>query len=170
MLPQLNTLNPDKDHPVYSTENGIYQPNCGLKALRFAVGHDEYMYRFLLHNKCPLAEFPEALAVLRYVHALIARKLSHQEAIPPIPPPCHRNTCPKSRCDFWLVCLPPPVWVLACFVARRYHSCYPLHLMRAYDRFLAPGDEALLQAVVDFNQFDLYSKSDYIPDLDTVRA
>jgi inositol oxygenase len=42
----------------------------------------------------------------------------------------------------------------------RLHSCYPLHSKRAYDRLLAPGDDRILQAVIDFNKFDLYSKAD----------
>jgi inositol oxygenase len=42
----------------------------------------------------------------------------------------------------------------------RMHSCYPLHSKRAYDRLLAPGDAELLDAVIQFNKFDLYSKAD----------
>jgi inositol oxygenase len=40
----------------------------------------------------------------------------------------------------------------------RLHSCYPLHTERAYDHLLAPGDERILQLVIEFNKFDLYSK------------
>jgi inositol oxygenase len=116
VFPEFNHLNPDSAHPIYSTEMGIYEANCGLHNLKFAAGHDEYMYRFVLANKdsCKLAEIPEALAMLRF------------------------------------------------------HSCYPLHTHRAYDRFLAPGDEKLIEAVLDFNQFDLYSKSDSRPDLNAL--
>lgn len=42
----------------------------------------------------------------------------------------------------------------------RLHSCYPLHTERAYDHLLKPGDEDLLRAVIDFNKYDLYSKTD----------
>jgi inositol oxygenase len=42
----------------------------------------------------------------------------------------------------------------------RLHSCYPLHSKRAYDHLLAPGDDKILQAVIEFNKFDLYSKAD----------
>lgn len=42
----------------------------------------------------------------------------------------------------------------------RLHSCYPLHSKRAYDHLLAPGDEEILQRVIEFNKFDLYSKAD----------
>jgi len=42
----------------------------------------------------------------------------------------------------------------------RLHSCYPLHSKRAYDHLLAPGDEEILDAVITFNKFDLYSKTD----------
>ena len=48
----------------------------------------------------------------------------------------------------------------------RYHSCYPLHERGEYAQFLAPGDEALLEAVRRFQKFDLYSKSDERPDVD----
>ncbi len=33
--------------------------------LRFAAGHDEYMYRMLVSNKVPLADIPDALAIVR---------------------------------------------------------------------------------------------------------
>ena len=46
----------------------------------------------------------------------------------------------------------------------RLHSCYPWHRGGAYRQFHAPGDDALLAAVNDFNQFDLYSKSNERPD------
>lgn len=32
----------------YNTELGIYQPNCGLENVKFAYGHDEYMYQFMV--------------------------------------------------------------------------------------------------------------------------
>lgn len=28
--PELNVQNPDMTHPVYSTEDGIYKPGCGI--------------------------------------------------------------------------------------------------------------------------------------------
>jgi inositol oxygenase len=42
----------------------------------------------------------------------------------------------------------------------RLHSCYPLHTKRAYDHLLAPGDEEILNQVIEFNKFDLYSKAE----------
>jgi len=49
----------------------------------------------------------------------------------------------------------------------RLHSCYPLHEKRAYDYLLENGDEDILNAVIDFNKYDLYSKVDKtIEDLD----
>ena len=42
----------------------MYQPGCGLKDLLFAYGHDEYMYRMLIHNKTTLPK--EGLAIIRY--------------------------------------------------------------------------------------------------------
>jgi inositol oxygenase len=60
------------------------------------------------------------------------------------------------------------------FAIVRLHSCYPLHTGGtgesgpAYRALLAPGDDALLSAVVEFNSFDLYTKSDEQPDVDKV--
>jgi inositol oxygenase len=47
----------------------------------------------------------------------------------------------------------------------RYHSCYPWHNKGDYDRFMAPGDEKLKEAVLKFNRFDLYTKADVRPDI-----
>ncbi|CAM9905219.1 unnamed protein product [Chrysoparadoxa australica] len=62
---EFNKLNPDMQHPVYSTELGMYSPGgCGLDKLMFAFGHDEYMYLMLKANSCQLPEI--ALKVIRY--------------------------------------------------------------------------------------------------------
>ena len=50
----------------------------------------------------------------------------------------------------------------------RLHSCYPWHTGKAYRELMAPGDEALEAAVIDFNRFDLYTKADSLPDFDAV--
>ncbi len=42
----------------------------------------------------------------------------------------------------------------------RYHSCYPIHREQAYSHLLRDGDKELLKWVVDFNQYDLYTKRD----------
>jgi inositol oxygenase len=42
--------NPDSNHAVYSTPNGIYQPGCGIENLTITFGHDEYLYRVLQTN------------------------------------------------------------------------------------------------------------------------
>uniref|UniRef100_A0A8C2QY37 Inositol oxygenase n=1 Tax=Capra hircus TaxID=9925 RepID=A0A8C2QY37_CAPHI len=43
--------NPDLQHPLYSTELGMYQPHCGLENVLMSWGHDEYMYRMMKFNK-----------------------------------------------------------------------------------------------------------------------
>ncbi len=64
VLPHLNDLNPDRHHPVYSTELGAYEEGCGVMRLRYAFGHDEYLYRVLRAN--PQVTLPEeALAIVR---------------------------------------------------------------------------------------------------------
>ena len=45
---EFNQLNPDYNHPIYSTKLGIYEKNCGLENLKFAYGHDEYLYQMLV--------------------------------------------------------------------------------------------------------------------------
>lgn len=52
---EFNSLNPDMHDPVYSTENGIYTPGCGLDSLMFAYGHDEYLYQMLVNFLAQLA-------------------------------------------------------------------------------------------------------------------
>jgi inositol oxygenase len=56
--------NPDFYHPVYTTEYGIYEKNCGLMNLHMTYGHDEYLYQVLKHNTCHLP--PEALYIIRF--------------------------------------------------------------------------------------------------------
>jgi inositol oxygenase len=56
--------NPDSNHPVYSTETGIYEEGCGLMNLHMSYGHDEYLYQVLVHNKTKLPI--EGLYALRF--------------------------------------------------------------------------------------------------------
>lgn len=51
LFPELSKLNPDVTDPVYGTELGCYKEGQGIMNLRFVIGHDEYMYRWLLFNK-----------------------------------------------------------------------------------------------------------------------
>ncbi|KAJ9115361.1 hypothetical protein QFC24_006976 [Naganishia onofrii] len=44
VYPGTFSANPDLDHPVYSTKNGIYKPQCGLDNVMITWGHDEYLY------------------------------------------------------------------------------------------------------------------------------
>ena len=41
IYPETFAGNPDFNDPVYSTENGIYQPHCGLDNVMLSWGHDE---------------------------------------------------------------------------------------------------------------------------------
>jgi len=105
--------NPDCDHPLYGTVNGMYEPGCGISNLTMSWGHDEYMYQMLKANGCTLPD-----AGLNMI---------------------------------------------------RFHSFYPWHDKRAYTRFEAPGDEEMLRWVKEFNKFDLYSKSDDVPDVANIK-
>jgi len=46
--------NPDNKDPRYNTDNGVYEPGCGLQNIHMSWGHDEYMYQVCLGNKCTL--------------------------------------------------------------------------------------------------------------------
>lgn len=59
--------NPDLNHEVYSTENGMYEPNCGLDKVLISWGHDEYLYQVLKNHGTTLPE--EALYMIRF-HSL----------------------------------------------------------------------------------------------------
>jgi inositol oxygenase len=57
----LFAVNPDRDVAEYATPHGIYAPHCGLDALHFSWGHDEYLYHVLRDH------LPEpALDLIRY--------------------------------------------------------------------------------------------------------
>lgn len=55
--------NPDYNHPVYSTELGIYSEGCGLENIMISWGHDEYLYHVVKDQSTLPAE---ALAMIRY--------------------------------------------------------------------------------------------------------
>ncbi|GAB9475860.1 Inositol oxygenase [Globisporangium polare] len=107
VFPEFNSLNPDMQDPRYNTEYGIYQPHCGLKNLKFAWGHDEYLYQMLKFNKTSIPD--EGLAMVRY------------------------------------------------------HSCYPWHKEKEYEHLMEEEDEDLMDWVLEFNKFDLYTKADTHP-------
>lgn len=46
----------------------------------------------------------------------------------------------------------------------RYHSFYPWHRERAYTYLENEADKEALKDVLAFNPYDLYSKSDSLPD------
>ncbi|KAJ2981597.1 hypothetical protein NUW58_g6652 [Xylaria curta] len=51
----------------------------------------------------------------------------------------------------------------------RYHSFYPWHKEGAYREFMNEHDEKMLDAVRAFNPYDLYSKSDGLPDIEELK-
>jgi inositol oxygenase len=52
----------------------------------------------------------------------------------------------------------------------RYHSFYPWHKEGAYQWMMNEKDYKMLEAVRAFNPYDLYSKSDDIPDVDELKV
>lgn len=51
----------------------------------------------------------------------------------------------------------------------RYHSFYPWHREGAYRHLMCDKDWEMLKAVQAFNPYDLYSKSDGVPDADKLK-
>lgn len=94
--------NPDNADPRYNTEEGVYQPGCGLENVVMSWGHDEYMYQVCKGNN---------------------------------------STLPL-----------PALYMI------RFHSFYPWHKHSAYTHLLNNQDVDMLKWVLEFNQFDLYSK------------
>jgi len=45
----------------------------------------------------------------------------------------------------------------------RFHSCYPWHKEKEYQHLMAEGDAELMDWVLEFNKFDLYTKADKRP-------
>ncbi len=70
VYPEFFALNPDSQNPDLMSENGIYEPGCGLDNVTMSWGHDEYMYTIA---KDHLPE--EALYMIRY-HSFYA---AHRE-------------------------------------------------------------------------------------------
>ncbi len=83
VLSHLNVLNPDMSHPVYSQPLGVYEPGCGLDKLKFAWGHDEYMYRMLVHNKAtiPAAGLAMIRSAVRCSPASLTSYLAHHNHV-----------------------------------------------------------------------------------------
>lgn len=50
----------------------------------------------------------------------------------------------------------------------RFHSCYAWHDKNEYSQFETPHDLVLKEWVRKFNEFDLYTKSDAVPNVDEV--
>ena len=51
----------------------------------------------------------------------------------------------------------------------RYHSFYPWHYAEGYKHLTAERDNETLHWVREFNQFDLYSKTEVVPDIQSLK-
>lgn len=65
VFPELNKTNTDMKDPLLGSDFGIYQGQspCGLATLKFAFGHDEYLYRVLKNAETTIPE--EGLQMIR---------------------------------------------------------------------------------------------------------
>jgi inositol oxygenase len=70
VFPEFFRDNPDWGVAEYQTENGIYEPGCGLDRVHMSWGHDEYLYH-VVKDYLP----DEGLAMIRY-HSFYA---AHRE-------------------------------------------------------------------------------------------
>jgi inositol oxygenase len=61
VFPEFFDLNPDSKNAELMTEDGIYEPGCGLDKVHMSWGHDEYMYN-VAKGYLP----DEALYMIRY--------------------------------------------------------------------------------------------------------
>ena len=126
---ELNALSPDAG--AFAGPTGIHAPGCGIMNAEFAWGHDEYAYLWARHNKVALPA--EGLAILR-LHscypwrAWVGRRHTIDAAATPLPP-----------LSLTQIADAPPRTPLA-------------DTGKAYRELMAPGDEALEAAVIDFNK------------------
>jgi len=51
----------------------------------------------------------------------------------------------------------------------RFHSCYPWHAGRDYTHLEADKDQEILNWVLEFNKYDLYTKSTKVPDIEKLK-
>merc|ERR1712110_1326598 len=51
----------------------------------------------------------------------------------------------------------------------RLHSCYPWHTGKDYTHLMAPGDQQIMDWVLEFNKYDLYTKSTQVPDVTALK-
>jgi inositol oxygenase len=110
VFPQFFADNPDTHDPRYQSDNGVYEPGCGLDRVQLSWGHDEYIYQVT------------------------------KEYLP-------------VEAQYML----------------RYHSFYPWHREGAYAHLANELDRAMLPWVLEFNKYDLYTKSHARPDTAKLR-
>ena len=71
VYPELFKDNPDSADPMFNSEYGVYEPNCGLDNVHMSWGHDEYLYQIFKDY------LPEpALYMIRY-HSFYAQHREH---------------------------------------------------------------------------------------------
>ena len=51
----------------------------------------------------------------------------------------------------------------------RFHSFYPYHTSNTYKHLCDETDEEMLPWLVEFQSFDLYSKTDTLPDVEALK-
>ena len=54
IYPETFAANPDFYDPVYSMENGVYKPGCGLDNVMISWGHDEVRHRVFIFTRHPI--------------------------------------------------------------------------------------------------------------------
>jgi inositol oxygenase len=77
IYPDTFEANPDSHDMIYSTENGIYQPHCGLDNVMLSWGHDEVSVEVVQFSKPPT----DAVYVQYLYHVLKGQSSLPEEAL-----------------------------------------------------------------------------------------
>ncbi|POM63532.1 Inositol oxygenase [Phytophthora palmivora] len=184
VFPEYNATNADMNDSRYNTDYGMYEPHCGFKNLKFAWGHDEYLYQMLKFNETTIPDWGHAedgqegtadgdqwaLGGDTWVVGSDMNDSRYNTDYGMYEPHCgFKNLKFAWGHDEYLYQMLKfnettiPDEGLAMI---RYHSCYPWHNKKEYTHLMSEEDEELLDWVLEFNKFDLYTKADVRPDVE----
>jgi len=141
----------------YSSKNGVYEEGCGLRKVTMSWGHDEYLYQVLRnHEGCRLPD--EALYCVRF-HSFYPWHTGGDYD--------HRQLeIREKKIQFHKKKLMQHVThVLSVFSNFRLLICLTIfffYLCDDYDRQMKPW-------ILEFNKYDLYTKSPDLPDAEALK-
>ncbi|XP_044533192.1 inositol oxygenase isoform X1 [Gracilinanus agilis] len=142
--------NPDTKDPRYCTEYGMYEPHCGLEKVLMSWGHDG----------------PGRVCGMGAAGGSSGGRGSSR-LWGPAARPGTISPCPEymyQMMKFNKFSLPPEAFYMI-----RFHSFYPWHTGGDYRHLCSTRDLDMLPWVQEFNKFDLYTKSEDLPDVSELR-